>query len=103
MPTGKALWGNEDPAYGIDHDRPDVAVLRIRGPVARWVHSMQFHPSQQDTWIVDGELLERRVAYGSCREFARRVLSIIDAVESIEPAALREQVLANLRAFQAPE
>lgn len=99
VPAARDLWGGEDPAYGIDHDRPDTAVLRIRGPVARWVHSMQFHPSQEDRWIEEGELLERRVPYASCREFARRVLMIIDAVESIEPEPLREQVLANMAAF----
>jgi predicted DNA-binding transcriptional regulator YafY len=100
LPAPEEMWGAADPAYGIDHDRPGIAILKIRGPVARWVHSMQWHPSQRDVWIDEGELLERRVAYSSCREFARRVLMIIDAVESVEPAELREQVRANISAFE---
>ncbi len=101
LPDAAELWGGADPAFGVDHDRPGTAVLRIRGPVARWVASMQWHPSQEDAWVVEGELLERRVAYASCREFARRVLMVIDAVESIEPEALREQVEASIRAFES--
>jgi predicted DNA-binding transcriptional regulator YafY len=101
VPPGDDLWGTGDPTYGIDRDRPDTAVLRIRGAVARWVATLQWHPSQQDRWLVPGEVLERRVAYASCREFARRVMMLLDAVESMEPAALREQVRDNLAAFRA--
>lgn len=92
VPPPATLWGDEDPAFGIDHDRPDEAVLLIDGAVARWVHRVQWHPTQMDRWLVDGEVLERRVRYRSCRELARRIASIFDAVRGIEPAELRDEV-----------
>jgi predicted DNA-binding transcriptional regulator YafY len=92
IPRPDRIWGDDAPAFGIDVDRPDVAVLRIRGAVARWVHPTIWHPHQEDRWIVQGELLERMVPYRSCRELARRVLAILDGIESIAPAALREHV-----------
>ncbi|PRQ01340.1 helix-turn-helix transcriptional regulator [Enhygromyxa salina] len=95
VPTPDKIWGDHDPAFGIDEDRPGVAVLRIRAPVARWVHHNVWDPGQQDVWIEEGELLERRVAYRSCRELARRLLSLGDALESIAPDELREVVLAH--------
>jgi len=99
MPPSEKIWGDHDPAFGIDHDRPGVAVLRIRAPVARWVHHNMWDPGQEDRWIEQGELLERRVAYRSCRELARRLLSLGEAIESIEPRELREAVLAHARAL----
>jgi predicted DNA-binding transcriptional regulator YafY len=95
VPTPDKIWGDHDPAFGIDEDRPGIAVLRIRAPVARWVHHNVWDPGQQDVWIEEGELLERRVAYRSCRELARRLLSLGDALESIAPDELREVVFAH--------
>ena len=63
IPPPDKIWGDEDPAFGIDHDRPGTAVLRIRAPMARWIHRIVWDPGQRDEWIEDGELLERRVAY----------------------------------------
>lgn len=97
VPPPDKIWGDHDPAFGIDEDRPGVAVLRVRAPVARWVHHNVWDPGQEDVWIEEGELLERRVAYRSCRELARRLLSLGDAIESIEPAELRETVAAHAR------
>jgi predicted DNA-binding transcriptional regulator YafY len=97
VPPPDKIWGDHDPAFGIDEDRPGVAVLRVRGSAARWVHHNVWDPGQQDTWIEDGELLERRMAYRSCRELARRLLSLGDALESIEPAELREAVCEHAR------
>ncbi|MCA9690630.1 MAG: WYL domain-containing protein [Nannocystaceae bacterium] len=99
VPPRHTLWGNEDPGYGIDSDRPGVATLRIRGGVARWVRNMQWDAGQEDRWIEEGDLLERRVPYNSCREFARRLLSIVDGLEGIEPAELREEVISRTRGF----
>ena len=99
MPPLDKIWGDHDPAFGIDEDRPGVAVLRIRAPVARWVHHNVWDPGQEDEWIEHGELLERRVAYRSCRELARRLLSLGEAIESIEPEELRAAVLGHARAL----
>ena len=88
-----------DPAFGVDEHDPGVACLRVRGPLARWLHRVQWHPREVDTWIVEGEVLERRIPYRSRREFARRVLTVIDAVESIEPRALRDEVHGYLDAY----
>jgi predicted DNA-binding transcriptional regulator YafY len=97
VPGKDSLWGSGDAGFGIDSDRPGVATLRIRGGVARWVARMQWDPGQEDRWISEGELLERRVPYHSCREFARRLLGIADGLESIEPAQLREEVTGYAR------
>lgn len=99
VPPPDRIWGDHDPAFGIDEDRPATAVLRIRAPMARWVHHNLWDPGQSDTWIEDGELLERRVDYRSCRELARRLLSLGDALVAIEPAELREAVVHHARAI----
>ena len=72
---------------------------RVRGGVARWIGNMVWDAGQEDRWIEPGELLERKVPYHSCRELARRLLSIVDGLESIEPAELREEVVSDARAF----
>lgn len=101
VPAKNLLWGSSDPGFGIDSDRPGVATLRVRGGVARWIANMVWDPGQEDRWIEQGELLERKVPYHSCREFARRLLSIVDGLESIEPAELRDEVTSDARAFIA--
>lgn len=98
-PPKHEMWGNSDPGYGIDSDRPGTATLRIRGGVARWISHMLWDPGQKDRWVEEGELLERTVPYNSCREFARRLLTIVDGLESIEPAELREEVVSRTRGF----
>ncbi len=97
VPPRHEMWGEGDPAFGIDQDRPGTATVRIRGGVARWIASAQWHPHQEDRWIEEGELLERKVAYRSCREFARRLLTVGAGLESVEPAALRGEVRAHAR------
>jgi predicted DNA-binding transcriptional regulator YafY len=92
LPQASQIWGDADPAFGIDTDRPDTATLRIRGPVARWVYRQAWHAAQEDRWLEDKELLERRLPYRSCRELARRLLSLGAAIESVQPDALREEV-----------
>ncbi len=97
----RAVWGDEDPAYGLDHDRPDTARIRVRGPMARWLADVRMHPGQTDTWIEPGVLLERTVPYRSCREFARRLLFLGDALVHVEPPALAEAIRAHGRALAA--
>lgn len=86
-------WGDEDPRYGIDEDRPSEATIRFRGPVARWIAAARWHPSQRDQWLADGDVLERRLPYRSCRELARRLASVADGIESAEPDELRRELL----------
>lgn len=92
-PPPSDVWGDESPAFGIDRDRPGTAVIRLRGAVARWVARIVWHPDEKDIWIEPGELLERTVAYRSCREMARRLASVLDGVESIAPVQLRDEVV----------
>lgn len=92
VPARGQIWGEGDPRLGVDEDRPDVATIRFRGPVARWVGSVAWHPGQTDVWHENGDVLERRVPYRSCRELARRLASMADGLVSVEPPALREQV-----------
>ncbi|HEY8379728.1 MAG TPA: WYL domain-containing protein [Nannocystis sp.] len=99
IPSKNSLWGSSDPGYGIDTDRPGVATLRVRGGVARWIANMVWDPGQEDRWIEPNELLERKVPYHSCREFARRLLQIVDGLEAIEPAELRDAVVNHARGF----
>lgn len=92
VPARGLIWGEGDPRLGVDEDRPDVATIRFRGPVARWVGSVAWHPDQTDAWQENGDVLERRVPYRSCRELARRLASMADGLVGVEPPALREQV-----------
>ncbi|MCA9683184.1 MAG: WYL domain-containing protein, partial [Myxococcales bacterium] len=103
VPPPERIWGDHDPAFGIDEDRPGTAVLHIRAPMARWVHHNVWDPGQEDRWVEDGQLLERRVSYRSCRELARRLLSLGDALVAIEPRELRDTVLSHARAMLALE
>lgn len=97
VPAPGAMWGDEDPAFGIDRDRPGVAVVVMHGAVARWVRRVEWHPTQRDRWLEEAEVLERTVPYRSCRELARRIASVYDAVRRIEPPLLRDAVLAIVR------
>ena len=99
LPPAEAIWGDADPAFGIDHDRPDTATVRVRGATARWLHRVRWHPAQHDEWLEANELLERRLPYRSCRELARRLLSLGSAVVAIEPPALRDEVRAHVESM----
>lgn len=92
VPAPDRMWDDGDPAFGIDHDRPDVATIRLAGPVARWAALERWHDEQVDRWITPDEVLERTVPYASCREFARRLMSVADGLVHIEPEPLRTQV-----------
>jgi predicted DNA-binding transcriptional regulator YafY len=89
---GQRIWGTGDPALGIDHDRPDIATIVLTGPIARWVERLVWHPSQSDRWLTPNEVLERRVEYQSCREFARRLVAIGDGLVQVHPAELALEV-----------
>jgi predicted DNA-binding transcriptional regulator YafY len=85
------VWDDEA-GFGIDYDRPGVAVIRFHGAIARWISSVVWHPCQKDVWLEPDEVLERTIAYRSCRELARRLASVIDGIESIAPRELRDEV-----------
>ena len=86
---------------GVDDDRPGVATVRVTGPYARWVELECWDDSQEDRWSADMTVLERRVEYRSCRECARRLLSLGDGLLSVEPTELREEVSAHATALAA--
>lgn len=88
------VWGEESHAFGIDRDRPGVAVILLRGAIARWIAPIKWHPCEQDVWLEPGDLPQRTIPYRSCRELARRLVSVIDGIESIEPKELHEEVVA---------
>ena len=93
QPPPEDPWADQTPGFGIDHDRPGTAVIRFRGGVARWVAPIVWDPSQTDVWLEHGELLERTIAYRSCREFARRLASLLDGIISVAPVQLRDEVV----------
>lgn len=97
-PPADEIWGSHD-GIGMDDDRPNTAVVRIGGPYARWIGKERWHPSQEDTWSSDGTVLERRVEYRSCREFARRLLSLGDALMDVSPTELCTEVTSHAQAI----
>ncbi len=99
-PPREEIWGDTT-GVGVDDDRPDIATVRIKGSFARWVELECWHESQEDRWSSDMSVLERRMEYRSCREFARRLLSLGDALLSVEPRTLQEEVTAHARALVA--
>jgi len=101
LPPRDQLWGDDDPAFGVDSDRPGQATVILRGPVARWAAMEQWHPAQVDTWLEANERLKRSVSFRSCREFARRLASLGDGLESVAPPALRDEVLSIAKSIQA--
>jgi predicted DNA-binding transcriptional regulator YafY len=92
VPRGQKLWGEGDPAFGIDEDRPGVATIRVRGATARWIVAERWHEAQIDMWVEPNEILERTVPYRSCREFARRLMLLGDGLEKVSPPELAEEV-----------
>lgn len=98
VPRGEELWG--DVGFGVDEHFPGTATVRFRGPVARWLARIEWHPSQHDVGPGADGVLERSVPYRSRREFARKLLSYADAIAGIEPADLRAEVLAAMDTLQ---
>lgn len=100
VPSADALWADEDAGYGVDEHYPSVAVIRFRGPVARWLSRIEWNPAQRDRGPGSEGVLERSVPYRSRREFARKLLSYADAIVSIEPPDLREEVMTAVKKLQ---
>lgn len=100
-PPAAEMWGDPNTGFGIDEHHPGVAVVRLRGAVARWLSRIEWDPAQTDALSADGEVLVRSVPYRSRREFARKLLSYADAITSIEPEDLRNEVLAAANKLRA--
>ncbi len=98
-PASRDIWGPEGPGSGVDDDRPSIATIRVRGPMARYIAPSQWHKDQRDRWLEKDELLERTFAYESCRETARRLLTLGDALEHVHPPILLEELATHVRAL----
>ena len=101
LPPQSLIWGPRTLAFGIDHDRPDTAIIQIRSPTARWVQQNIWHSTQKDRWIEDKKVLERTLPYHSCRELARRLLSLGKDLIAVHPPALKDELRSHLKALQA--
>lgn len=85
-------------AWDIIADQPATdVVLRFRPEVAGRVLEAQWHPSQRVTGLPDGSLEWRATVAGTI-EIRLWILSWGSDVEVLEPAALRDDVIATLRA-----
>jgi predicted DNA-binding transcriptional regulator YafY len=80
-------------AFGIDSDHPGVAVIHMRGQVARWQATMTWHSEQRDAWL--NEVFVREVPFHSRREFARFLAGLVDGIVAIGPPELAEAVRAH--------
>ncbi|MDI3258788.1 MAG: WYL domain-containing protein [Sinobacteraceae bacterium] len=85
-------------SYGIFSGKPTaIAVLRFSPYATRWIAAETWHPQQQDTREDDGALI-RRLPYHRSEELVMDILRHGPEVQVLEPPALRETVLARLRA-----
>jgi predicted DNA-binding transcriptional regulator YafY len=85
-------------AYGIFAGRANKsAVLRFSAERARWVADERWHPSQVGQYLTDGRY-ELRIPYRDERELVMDILRHGPEVEVLAPPALREAVVAGLRA-----
>ncbi|MBL9020581.1 MAG: WYL domain-containing protein [Myxococcales bacterium] len=90
------IWPEQHGGYGVDEDRPGRALLRFRGPAARATAAIRWHSSQVDRWIAQDEVLERTIAYRSCRELARLLAGLADGLDIVEPDELRMELIGLL-------
>lgn len=86
------LWDDANPAFGIDDDRPGIAVVVLRGGVARHAAKSIWVPGQKDHWLEDKQLLQRTFAYRSCRELAPYLVQYIKGMVSVSPRELYDEV-----------
>ncbi|MGE3781023.1 MAG: helix-turn-helix transcriptional regulator, partial [Pirellulaceae bacterium] len=84
-------------SFGVFHADGDIAVcIRFAPSAARYVREGQWHASQQLTCQKDGGLLAEFRLSGT-EEIKRWVLSFGSAAVVLEPAALRDELAAELR------
>ena len=88
-------------AYGIFAGKATkTAVLRFTATRARWVADERWHPRQIGQFRTDGSY-ELRIPYRDERELVMDILRHGGEVHVVEPAALREAVVGQLRAALA--
>lgn len=85
-------------SYGIFAGKANkTAMLRFSADRARWVADERWHPQQIGQFLTDGRY-ELRLPYRDERELVMDILRHGPDAEVIEPASLREAVVARLRA-----
>ena len=83
-------------SFGITHEEPMDVVVRFSADQAPYVRERLWHPSQEIEELEDGRVVLRLRA-GGFFEIKSWVLSFGAAVEVLEPTALREGILEELR------
>lgn len=83
--------------YGIfSGEKVAWATLRFSASRSRWVSSEKWHPNQQARIDKDGTF-ELKVPYADDRELIMDILKYGADCEVVEPQALRDRVMAELR------
>lgn len=99
--TEKEMDAHYASAYGIFGGKADkVAVLKFSATRSRWIVKEQWHPEQVLETHKDGGCT-LRIPYRESPELVMDILRHGDQVEVLEPAELRAEVAAALRAAAA--
>jgi len=97
VPEGLDLDARFAGSLGIYEGHDDVAVkIRFRPPAARFVQEKKWHASQRLTPQADGSLLAE-LHLSSTAELKPWLLSFGPAAEVLEPASLRDEIVAELQ------
>ena len=88
-------------SYGIFAGKANkMAVLRFSKERARWVADERWHPEQAGQYLVDGRY-ELRIPYRDERELVMDIMRHGADVDVLNPAALRESVIEQLKSALA--
>ena len=86
--------------YGIfSGAATELARLRFKPEIARWVSRETWHPEQSSSYDEDGFYL-LSVPYSQDTELIMEILKYADEVEVLEPPQLRERVRRRIAAMQ---
>ena len=88
------------PSFGVFEEAPDDVVWRFTAAAAAIARQFQFHPSQTSETDAEGRLVVRFHA-GGLLEMAWHLMSWGDAVEVLEPQALKDLLPAQMPAWPA--
>ena len=87
-------------SFGVVADPAVPVRIRFTADWATYVDERQWHASQETKRLSDGRL-ELAMEVGATQELANWILSFGGGAEVLEPASLREEVLASLKAALA--